>query len=106
MRNSKALLALLFALVAIAILVAGGARTNNETAIDTLVIASIPASFLVAVVALSFARRGRFEFQRTLGRRGGRGLAALARGLSMVALLLSFAGGLAIAVFAVLKLVA
>jgi hypothetical protein len=105
-RNSKALTALLLALCAVAIIVAGGVRTNSETAIDLLVIASVPASFVVALIALSLARRARFDYQKTLGHRGGRGIAWLARALGVLALLLSFTGGLAIAVFSILKLVA
>ncbi|MGI9658863.1 MAG: hypothetical protein ACR2OD_08140 [Gaiellaceae bacterium] len=106
MRNAKAVLGVLFGLLAIAIIVAGGLRTNSETTIDRIVIASVPAAFVAALVALSLSRRGKFEFQRTLGRAGGRGLASLARGLGIIGLLLSFTGALAIAVFGVLKLVA
>ena len=105
-RNSKALIALLLALCAVAIIVAGGVRTNSETAIDLLVIASVPASFVVALIALSLARRARFDCQKTLGHRGGRGIAWFAKALGVLALLLSFTGGLAIAVFSILKLVA
>ena len=105
-RNAKAVLGVLFGVLAIVILVAGGMRTNSETTIDRIVIASIPASFVAGLIAISFARRGRFEFQRTLGRAGGRRTASLARGLGLLALLLSFTGALAIAVFGVLKLVA
>lgn len=105
-RNSKALTAFLLALCAVAIIVAGGVRTNSETAIGLLVIASVPASFVIALIALSFARRARFDYQKTLGQRGGRGIARLAKAIGVVALLLSFAGGLAIAVFSILKLVA
>lgn len=105
-RNAKAVLGVLFGLLAIAILVAGGLRTNSETTVDRVVIASIPAAFVAALIAVSLSRRGRFEFQRTLGRVGGRRIASLARGLGVLALLLSFTGGLAIAVFGVLKLVA
>ena len=104
-RNAKAVLGVLFGVLAIVILVAGGLRANSETTIDRLVIASIPASFVAGLVAISFARRGRFEFQSTLGRAGGRRIASLARSLGMLALLLSFTGALAIAVFGVLKLV-
>ena len=105
-RNAKAVLGVLFGLLALAILVAGGLRTSSETTIDRLVVASIPAAFVAALIALSFSRRGRFHFQRTLGRAGGRRISALARALAVLALLLSFAGALAIAVFGVLKLVA
>lgn len=105
-RNAKAVLGVLFGLLAIAILVAGVLRTNSETTVDALVVASIPASFVVALIAISLARRGRFTYQRTLGRAGGRGIAALARALGVIALLLSLTGALAIAVFGVLRLVA
>jgi hypothetical protein len=105
-RNSKALVALLLALWAVALIVAGGVRTNSETAIDLLVIASVPASFVVALIALSIARRARFDYQKTLGHRGGRGIAWLAKAIGVLALMLSFTGGLAVAVFSILKLVA
>lgn len=105
-RNAKAVLGVLFGLLAIAILVAGGLRTNSETTVDRLVVAAIPASFVVALIAISLARRGRFAYQRTLGRAGGRRIAGLARVLGVLALLLSLTGALAIAVFGVLKLVA
>lgn len=105
-RNRNAVLGVLFGLLAIAILVAGGLRTNVETTVDRIVVASIPAAFVASLVALSFSRRGRFEFQRTLGRAGGRLLSSLARSLGMLALLLSLTGALAIAIFGVLKLVA
>ena len=106
MRNGKAVLGVLFGALGIAILVAGGLRTNSETTVDRLVIASIPASFVAGLVAISFSRRGRFNFQSTLGRAGGRRVASLAKSLGVLALLLSFTGALAIAVFGVLKLVA
>ena len=105
-RNGKAVLGVLFGLLAIAILVAGAVRTNSETTVDRFVVASIPASVAVALLAISFARRGRFEFQRTLGRVGGRRIAGLARMLGVLALMLSLTGALALAVFGVLKLVA
>jgi hypothetical protein len=50
------------------------------------------------------ARRARLEHDRSLGRSGGRGLAAVARVLGGFALLLSITGLLAIGVFAVLTL--
>ena len=105
-RNAKAVIGVLFGVLGIAILVAGGMRTNSETTVDRLVIGAVPVAFICAVIALSLARRGRFDFQRTLGRVGGGRIASLARGLGVLALLLSFTGGLAIAVFGVLKLVA
>ncbi len=105
-RNAKAVLGVLFGLLALAILIAGGLRTNSETTVDRIVVASIPVGFVAGWIAVSFARRGRFEFQRTLGRTGGRRIAGLARALGILAILLSLTGALAIAVFGVLKLVA
>jgi hypothetical protein len=58
-----------------------------------------------ALVSIGLARRARFEFQRSLGRAGGDGIAATGRMLSVIALLVSLTAALAVGVFAVLALV-
>tara|TARA_B100000686_G_C16339986_1_gene737431 strand:+ start:282 stop:608 length:327 start_codon:yes stop_codon:yes gene_type:complete len=105
-RNLQALFGFLFASLAIAILIAGGMRTKNETAVDNLSIILILIAFGISLFAVSLSRRARFNFQRTLGKVGGKKLVILARIFALFALLLSIVGGLAIAVFSILKLVA
>ena len=105
-RNGKAVLGVVLGLLAIAILVTGAVRTNSESTVDRFVVAAIPAASVVSLLAISCARRGRFEYQRSLGRRGGRRIAGFARLLGVLGLLLSLTGALALAVFGVLQLVA
>ena len=105
-RNRKALWAFACAAGAIAFLVAGAAATNDADTVTVYSYASIPAAFLTAVIALSLARRARFDFQRSLGRVGGNGIAIVSKSLGLLALLLSLTGALAIGVFLVLRIVA
>ena len=65
----------------------------------------MPAAALSALVTIALARRARFDFQRSLGRIGGDGIAVAARFLGIVALLVSLTAGLAVGVFAVLALI-
>ena len=67
--------------------------------------AAVPAGGLLALLALSLARRVRIENERTLGRAGGTGLAALGRAFAIVALLLAITAALAVGVFLALVLV-
>jgi hypothetical protein len=59
---------------------------------------------VLAFVSVRLARPARLEYDRSLGRSGGRALAATARILGGFALLLSITGLLALGVFAVLTL--
>jgi hypothetical protein len=65
----------------------------------------VPAAVVAALVGIALARRARFDFQRSLGRIGGDGLAVTARLLSLIALLVSLTAALAVGVFAILALV-
>jgi hypothetical protein len=102
-RNAHAVLALLVALLALGLL-AGAAYTARERAdVDWVQAgAAVPAVGLLSLLSLSLASRGRARHQRTLGRAGGATIVRLARGLGLLALLLSVTAGLAFAVFAVL----
>jgi hypothetical protein len=103
--NPKAVLAFLVGLLALAVLVGGAAVAHFREEVDLYrAIAAVPLGGLLALVALSLARRARFEHQRTLGRSGGRVLAALGRFLGAVALLAAITAALALVVFAVLTL--
>ena len=103
MRNTRAVLALLVALLALAVL-AGGAYAAFERRDVTWLEAGVavpPAGFL-ALFSLSLASRARDVHQRTLGRAGGESTARLARALGLLALLLTVSAGIAFGVFGIL----
>jgi hypothetical protein len=105
-RNAKAIVAFLFSLLGVAFIAAGVLlpRLRDEIEpLEALIVA--PAAFLSALIAIALARRARFDFQRTLGRVGGDGLASLARVIGVVVLLISLTAGLAAGVYAVLVVV-
>ena len=64
--------------------------------------AAAPVALLGGLVAVSLARRARVRSERTLGRVGGRRTAALGRALGIVAILLAFAAGIAVATYVLL----
>lgn len=106
MRNAKAVVAFLFGLLGLAFLVAGALlpRLREEIEpLEALVVA--PAAFVSALIAIALARRARFDYQRTLGRVGGDGVARVARAIGVVVVLVSLTAGLAAGVYAVLVLV-
>jgi hypothetical protein len=106
MSNPRAVWAFVLALLALGVLVgaAAAARLIDEVGLAEAAPA-VPLGLVLSLVSLSLARRARFEHQRTLGRVGGTGLAAAARFLGMVALIVAVTASLALAVFAVLALV-
>ena len=55
-----------------------------------------PIAFVLGVVAIWLARRGRRRFERTVGRVGGSGTARVGRWLGILAVCLAVAGGIAI----------
>jgi uncharacterized protein involved in response to NO len=105
-RNTKAVLALVAALLALGALGAAVylARRYGEVRLTDALVA-VPVAFVLALVSVILGRRARAEHQRTLGRSGSRGFIALARLLGTVAFLLALTAALALAVFAVLVLV-
>ena len=106
MRNPKAIIAFLFSLLALAFVVAGVLLPRLRDEIEPLeALVVTPAAFASALIAIALARRARFDFQRTLGRAGGDGLASLASLLGVLVLLVSLTAGLAAGVYAVLVLV-
>ena len=105
-RNPKALTALFFGVLGLVFLAAGVLLPRFREDIEPLeALVVTPAAFLCALVAIAMARRARFDFQRTLGRIGGDGVAAVARVLGIVTLLVSLTAGLAVGVYTVLVLV-
>jgi hypothetical protein len=106
MHNARALVSLMFGLLALLFLAAGAALPQFRDQIGPLeALVVVPAAVIAALVCIAMARRARFEFQRTLGRIGGDGLAAFAKALGIAALLISLTAGLAVGVYAVLVLV-
>jgi len=106
MRNTKAVWALVTALLALAAL--GGAvyaaRYYNEVRVMDAVIA-VPLAFGFSLAAVILSGRARAERRRTLGRSGNRVFVGLVRVLAAVAFILAITAALALAVFAVLVLV-
>jgi hypothetical protein len=106
MRNPHAGWAFLFALLAVGALAGGAAAAQLSERVGLPeAVAAVPVGILLALFSLSFARRARYEYQRTVGRAGGRALAAIARFLGSLALLVGITAALALGVFAVLALV-
>ena len=104
-RNPKALWAFVLALAALGVLAGGLAAAHYSGAVGLYqAIPAIPIGLLLAFMSVRLARRARLEYDRSLGRIGGRALAAAARILGGFALLLAITGLLALGVFAVLTL--
>jgi hypothetical protein len=103
--NSKAVWAFLTALLALAVLIGAAAAARLLSQVGLVeAVPAVPVGLLLAVAALSLARRARWESQRTLVHPSGTGLTTAARGLAMVALIVALTAALALAVFAVLSL--
>jgi hypothetical protein len=105
-RNTKAVWALVAALLALAAL--GGAvyaaRHYNEVRLrDALIAVPVALAFSLAAVVLN--RQARAEHQRTLGRSGSPVFLGLVRLLGTIAFLLAVTAALALGVFAALVLV-
>jgi len=105
-RNAKAVFSVFVGLAALAVFVAGAvlARVRDDIGLAEAGVA-VGVGALLALVALSLARRARFNYQRTLGRIGGSAIASAGRLLGTVALLVGITAGLAFGVFAVLTIV-
>jgi hypothetical protein len=105
-RNPRAIWAFLFALLALGALAGGAAAARLSERVGFVeAVGAVPLGVFLAFVSLSLARRARYEYQRTVGRAGGGGLAAVARVLGAIALLIGVTAALALGVFAVLALV-
>jgi hypothetical protein len=106
MRNARALWAFLFALLALGALFGGAAAARMSDRVGFIeAVWAVPVGILFAFLSLSFARGARWEYQRSVGRAGGAGLAAVARVLGSIALIIGITAALALGVFAVLTLV-
>jgi hypothetical protein len=104
-RNPKAVWAFLLALAALAVLAGGLAAAHYSGDVGLYqAIPAVPVGFVLAFLSVRLARRARLDYDRSLGRAGGRGLAASARILGGLALLVAITGALALGVFAVLTL--
>jgi hypothetical protein len=103
--NRQAVWALLTALLALAVLAAGAgtARIRDDVGLYEA-IGAVPLAGVLSLLSLALARHARLEHQRTLGRTGGGGTAALARVIGTFAFLVALTSALALGVFAVLAL--
>jgi hypothetical protein len=103
--NRAAIWALVTALAALGVLVAGvlAAHWSGHVGLYEA-LPAVPIGLVLGFLSLRLARRARVEHQRSLGRSGGAGLAAVARMIGGFAFLLSITGALALGVFAVLTL--
>jgi hypothetical protein len=101
--GGKGLWSFIVALLALGVQIGGGALAHLREEVGLYeAIGVVPAGGLLALVAISLARRARFEHQRTLGRSEGRVLPALGLVFGVVALLTAITVGLSLVVFAVL----
>lgn len=101
--GGKGFWSFVLALLALGVQIGGATAAHLREEVGLYeAIGVVPAGALLALVAISLARRARFEHQRTLGRSGGRVLAALGLFLGVVALLAAITAALALVVFAVL----
>ena len=105
MGNTKAAWARITALLALGVLVGAAAAARLMSQVGLIeAIPAVPLALVLALVSVSLARRVRFDQQRALARMPGAGLAAVARGLGTLALIVALTAALALAVFAVLSL--
>ena len=106
MRNARAVWAFIFALLALGALCGGAAAARLSERVGFVeAVGAVPLGVFLALVSVSLARRARYEYERTLGRAGGRGLAVVARSLGAIALILGVTAALALGVYAVLALI-
>jgi hypothetical protein len=105
MGNPKAAWALITALLALAVLVGAAAAARLMSQVGLIeAVPAVPLALVLALLSVLLARRVRFEQQRALARMPGAGLAAVARGLGTLALIVAVTAALSLAVFAVLSL--
>ena len=105
MGSPKAAWALITALLALAVLVGAAAAARLMSQVGLVeAVPAVPLALILALVSVSLARRVRFDQQRALGRKPGAALAAVARGLAALALIVALTAALSLAVFAVLSL--
>jgi hypothetical protein len=105
MGNPKAAWALITAVLALGVLLGAAAAARLMSQVGLIeAVPAVPVALVLALVSVSLARRVRFDQQRALGRLPGARLAAVARGLGTLALIVALTAALALAVFAVLSL--
>jgi hypothetical protein len=103
--NRKAVWAFLLALAALGVLAGGLASAHFSGDVGLYqAIPAVPIGLVLAFLSVRLARRARLEYDRSLGRIGGKGLATAARILGGLALLVAITAILALGVFAALTL--
>lgn len=106
-RNSRAKWSLVVGLLAVLVvpLAIAASRYFDELTLVRACASAVLAATL-GFYAVGLARHGRETAQRTLGRSGGEGAARVGRWLGLVAVWLAATTGLALAFYALLKLLA
>jgi hypothetical protein len=101
--NGPARASLLVGLLAAALLPATVAVAELSDLLDLYeAVVAAPAAFVLGVLAIWLARRGRRRFERTIGRVGGARVAHVGRWLGILAVCLAIAGGIAIGFYELL----
>ncbi|HYZ18397.1 MAG TPA: hypothetical protein VE615_02535 [Gaiellaceae bacterium] len=100
-RNNAARFSFLFALLGVLALPAAVAVTEYHDELRLLHAGfGVPVAFVFSALGVWLARRGRRNYERTLGRVGGRGIGRAGRILGWIGIYVSLLGAASLAVYA------
>jgi hypothetical protein len=106
-RNHAARFSLLFSLLGLAALPVAVAVTESRDDLRLVHAGvAVPAVFVFSVLGIVLARRGRRNFERTLGRVGGQGMGRAGRILGWIGVYVALVAAASLAVYAYLEYVA
>jgi hypothetical protein len=106
-RNHAARLSFLLSLLGVAAIPVAAAITESRDDLRLVHAGfAVPVAFVLSLLGLVCARRGTRNFERTLGRIGGRGLARAGRILGWIGIYLALVGAASIGVWAYLEYIA
>jgi hypothetical protein len=106
-RNDAAGLSFLFSLLGVAAIPVAVAVTESRGDLRLVHAGfAVPVAFVFSLLGVLCARRGSRNFERTLGRVGGRGLSRAARILGWIGIYLALVGAASLGVWAYLEYVA
>jgi hypothetical protein len=106
-RNHAARLSFLLSLLGVAAIPVAAAITESRDDLRLVHAGfAVPVAFVLSLLGLVCARRGTRNFERTLGRVGGRGLARAGRILGWIGIYLALVGAASIGVWAYLEYIA
>jgi hypothetical protein len=106
-RNDAARLSFLLSLLGVAAIPVAVAVTESRSDLRLVHAGfAVPVAFLFSLLGVLSARRGSRNFERTLGRVGGRGLARAGRILGSIGIYMALVGAASIGVWAYLEYIA